>query len=264
MKWSLNFFSTSIVLFFLSFVLIFFERAGFSAPLENVAWLLLQPGQRVGTEWRFMARELDAQRRFFFRGGELLGELEFDLSQVKLEHDSVALLKKENELLRQELGDKSRQDTSLFALSGWREKWFIDGGCVDGVMKNAPVLFEGSLVGQIVEVQNTSSVVATLFDAAWRVPVSIGTGSAKALLDTSRGMPEITEISSSIDESDVVTTAGIGGLPRGIPIGRVGKVDRSFGKGVLESALLEPYFLPNTIAFVETYVENGSTCEINK
>lgn len=252
-----------MLLFFLSFVLVVWERAGFSAPLERMAWWLLQPGQRVGTEWRYMVSELDAQRRFFLKGGALLAKLESDLSKMTLENDSLELLKRENALLRQELGDRTRQDTSFFALSGWREQWFIDGGCRDGVVQNAPVLFEGSLIGQIVEVKETSSQISTLLDSSWRVPVSIGTSSAQALLDTSRGMPEIREISRSIEEEEVVVTAGIGGLPRGIPVGRVGKVDRSFGKGVLESALLQPYFLPHDISFVETYVEKESTCEIN-
>lgn len=261
MKRSLDFFSASGLLFFISFVIIFLEQAGFSGVLQKMSWWLLQPGQRVGTEWRLIMNDLDSQRRFFLHGGKLLAQLEFSLSSEMSERDSIEMLRKENALLRQELGDRTQQDVSTFALSGWREKWQLDGGCLDGVAPNAPVLFEGSLVGQVVEVYETSSVVATLYDQAWRVPVAIGTGSAKALLDTSRGMPEISEISSSIETGDVVVTAGIGGLPRSIPIGRVGEVNRSFGKGVLESALLEPYFLPTDLTFVQTIVEEGSTCE---
>lgn len=261
MKRSLNFLSASGLLFFFSFIVLFLEQAGFSGVLQRTSWWLLQPGQKVGTEWRLMMNDLDAQRRFLLHGGKLLGQLEFSLQQEKSERDSVELLRKENALLRQELGDKTETNQATFALSGWREQWQLDGGCLDGVVQNAPVLFEGSLVGQVVEVKQNSSVVATLFDQAWRVPVSIGTGSAKALLDTSRGMPEISEISSSINTGDPVVTAGIGGLPRAIPIGRVGEVNRNFGKGVLESALLEPYFLPTNLTFVQTITEKESTCE---
>jgi cell shape-determining protein MreC len=262
MNRSLTFFTTSALLFLLSFIVIFLEQAGFSGFLQKASWWLLQPGQRVGAEWRFAVQTLESQRQFFLHGGKLLGQLEFSLQQEKSDRDNVELLRKENELLRFELGDKTNEEYGTFTLSGWREKWIIGGGCLDGVKKDAPVLFEGSLVGQVVEVQETSSVVATLFDQAWRVPVAIGTGSTKALLDTSRGTSEITEISGNIEVNDVVMTAGIGGLPPNIPIGRVGEIHRRFGKGVLESALLEPYFLPNTLRFVQTHVEEGSTCEV--
>lgn len=261
MKRSLNFFSASVLLFFLSFVVIFLEQAGFSGFLQKTSWWLLRPGQSVATEWRFVMKTLEAQRQFFLHGGRLLGQLEFSLQQEKSERDSVELLRKENELLRLELGDRTQSDHATFALSGWRENWRIDGGCLDGVKKDAPVLFEGSLVGQVIEVEETSAIIATLFDQAWRVPVSIGTNSTKALLDTSRGTPEITEISSPIVQGEVVVTAGIGGLPPNIPMGRVGEIDRRFGKGVLESALLEPYFLPSTLRFAQTIVEKESTCE---
>ncbi len=242
--------SVSFWLFLVAFFLFFLQRAGLGAIFDRLTTQLLKPGEKITNEWRFFAYELDSQRRFFLHGGKLLAELEFSLQELRSQEDQIQVLEHENRLLRRELGERERSETATFSFSGFRQNWFLGGGCLDGVSVGSPVLYEGTLVGQVTEVRQKSAVVATLLDQSWRVPVQIGTSSARGLLSTARGMPEITELSGEAPPESVVVTAGIAGLPPNIALGRM-----------QEDALLDPYFLPGNLTFAQTIVEKGSTCE---
>lgn len=254
MERSWSYWSLAGVLFFVAFFSLFLEQAGMGIPLERVTSFLLVPGQRSATEWRNILWRVEQYRIFVAHGGEALARMQYELQQEKSQKDQLALLQKENDLLRKELGKKSEEKKAFFQLSGFRENWRIDGGCLDGVTVGAPILFEGNLVGQVAELEHDGAKISTLLDTAWRVPVQVGTGSARGLLETSRGLVEVRELRQEVPTGEVVVTAGIGGLPGGIPIGRTQQTDQK------DRVIIEPYFFPEDAPLVETFIAGEETC----
>ena len=117
----------------------------------------------------------------------------------------------------------------------------INKGIVEGVEKFAAVTLGGNiLVGQISEVLNGHSIVKTVFDPSWSLPVRIGQQEVDGLLEGG-SEPKIVliEKEQQITVGDIVFSAGEY-FPYGIKIGEVAKLWQETG-AFQEAGLKIPY-----------------------
>lgn len=118
----------------------------------------------------------------------------------------------------------------------WFRQITLDKGTLDGVLINAPVVTPQGLVGRVVAVGPTASVVQTIVDgqaglgatlAASRVNGELrGQNQPLCRLDNVSGLTEV-------GEGEMVLTSGLDGVyPKGLIIGTVESVERAAGAGV--------------------------------
>ena len=130
-------------------------------------------------------------------------------------------------------------------------------GRAGGVAKDMPVTVPAGLVGVVVGVTERSAGVRTLLDPESRVGVSVrGRGGQGVAAGEPGGVLRVKAYSENepVEVGDVVETSARGGLfPRGIPVGRVARIEPKSGArleflvepavdipNLLEVALIEP------------------------
>lgn len=120
----------------------------------------------------------------------------------------------------------------------------IAAGAEEGITLGAPVTVGGdALLGKITAVFPHYSVVQTVADSSWRLPVRIGSGGADALM---KGGPAITltfvEKEKDLAEGDAVYTTGKS-VPYGLAVGFVAKIFRDATSVFQEAEMALPYQL---------------------
>ncbi len=118
----------------------------------------------------------------------------------------------------------------------------INAGLADGVTVGMPVTAEGNiLIGQIIEVSGSQSLVRTIFDKDWSLPVRIGAAEKDALLVGGQN-PRLTLIdkNAEIHSGDVVVSAKKD-LPYGLKVGEVAVVQQSVSSSFKEAGLIFSY-----------------------
>jgi cell shape-determining protein MreC len=117
----------------------------------------------------------------------------------------------------------------------------VNAGSEDGIAPGDAVLFEGNLVGIVAQSSESYSVVQTMFDPNFKLPVRIGTKGYDALLvGGSYPMAESIAKTATIAAGDVVTSAGTG-VPYGIAVGTVQNVTLAANNLFEEASLSFPY-----------------------
>lgn len=201
-----------------------------TAPVSRVGMALTSPLRGVGRSLSGLGvskREVEQLRK---QNGELRARLA-DLEEAKLQNDRVAAL----------VGFAQKSDlvgvgASIIGRSpdSWDGSILIDRGTVDGVREGMPVLADGGLLGQVVEVSGRSARVRLITDQRSGVAslvqrtraVGVVRGSIEGALSLdfvgAKQMPKV---------GDVVITSGMGGVyPKGIVVGDVTEVDAERGE----------------------------------
>lgn len=187
------------------------------------------------------------------QGSQRLATAEYELSLCQLESDQLTLLTRENDLLREALGQQPRNDQAqTLQFYGSGDNWFVNGGQNVQVEIGSIVVWEGSLIGIVTEVYDYHSRVQTLLDQNWQIPVEVGTASAKALLTQVRGFPEVRLIpkNAPVNNDSLVSSAGDEQLPPNLPIGRLVNLQDQ-PDGATKQAELQLYQHPKDIKLVE-------------
>lgn len=219
---------------------------------DGAAWAF-RPAVGVVQQIQAQAERVHTMSILLREGSRRLAQTEYALAHTKVESDRLALLERENALLRQALGQQPEgQASQVLQFYGRGEVWFVNGGTANGVSAGQVVTWEGSLVGVIEEPYRRHSRVRTLLDESWQIPVEVGTSSAKALLSRSRGYPEILFLpnQSPVQDGDTVSTAGDAQLPPHLPIGRVHNLT-DHTDGATKTAQVELYVSPSQLQLVE-------------
>lgn len=118
----------------------------------------------------------------------------------------------------------------------------INAGSIDGVAIGMPVSLEGNiLIGQIIEVSERQSIVRTIFDKDWSIPVRVGVAQYDALLVGSQN-PRLTLIdkTNNVSIGDQVISAKRD-LPYGMKVGEVSQVNDLVASSFKEASLVLPY-----------------------
>lgn len=111
-------------------------------------------------------------------------------------------------------------------------KLIIDKGADAQISPGQPVIDSQGLIGQVTRVQPLTAEVTLIIDKNHMVPVMIERTGARAILYGYGGGVEVRYLPNHADvqEKDLLVTSGIDDLyPAGLPVARVGKIERNTG-----------------------------------
>jgi cell shape-determining protein MreC len=119
----------------------------------------------------------------------------------------------------------------------FRNELLLNVGANQGILADRGVVFQGILIGTIQETFSDSSLVETVFDANFKMPVRIGSAGYDGLL-TGGAYPKITSIQKNapLQRGEIVYSAA-GGLPYGLPVAVIQATSTS-PNGLFEEAVL--------------------------
>ena len=114
----------------------------------------------------------------------------------------------------------------------WNQTFIINIGSNDGIKKDQAVVHEDGLVGYISKVNDTTSVVTTIFDPTTSVSVNISTINEPAILQGDITLSsnnqlklEYIPIGATVSDGDILYTSGLGTrYPSGIPVAKINEV----------------------------------------
>lgn len=165
------------------------------------------------------------------------------IHQRKLQQ--LASLAAENVRLRQLLNaSQMLQDTVLIAeLIGvspnpLSHKVIINRGSKEGAFKGQPVLDAFGLMGQVIEVGETSSTVLLISDSTHAIPVQVNRNGVRAIAEGTGDLNSLSlrHVSTNTDirAGDLLVSSGLGErFPIGYPVAEVQQVVRDPGKAFL-------------------------------
>ena len=185
--------------------------------------------------------------------------LEQETAFLQAENARLGKLEDENKILKDQLGVKSPKNKSILASVVGEDPIFsssrllLDKGSRDGVTDSSVVFVKDILVGQIFSVGPYSSTVRLLSDPETKIPVVTKSGVQGLAQGEFGNQLVLTKVAQNknLIEGEFVFTSGESGLPRGMVVGRLGKVEddpaQLFQKGqitlLLEPSLLEIMFI---------------------
>jgi rod shape-determining protein MreC len=168
--------------------------------------------------------------------------------------DENLRLKQENEELRAQIQKSqiSNNDYSLIKVFSTypfniKNQITINAGEKQGIKKSAAVILKQDiLVGQVVEVFENYSVVRTIFEPDWQLPVRIGKDEINALFQGGTE-PKVNLIDKEkpLQVGDVVYSASRE-FPYGLKIGEISEIKET-SAGVFKEAILKMPFNVNEL-----------------
>jgi rod shape-determining protein MreC len=171
--------------------------------------------------------------------------LQTELLILKRKLQQLAALAADNVRLRQLLNaSEMLQDTVLITeLIGvspnpLSHKVIINRGQNDGVFKGQPVLDASGLMGQVVEVSDSSSIVLLISDSTHAIPVQVNRNGVRAIAEGTGDLNllSLRHVSTNTDirVGDMLVSSGLDRrFPVGYPVAEVTQVTRDTGKAFL-------------------------------
>ncbi len=236
-----------------------------AAPL----WLAHGPTSS-GSQWRLAGLSILAHplRTVHAVGQQALGWLAWprlqrenaDLRRAALaqRHDTVQAeeLRQEVDRLRRLLHLKQAYERPTVAAqvigrdaTAWFHTLLIDQGREDGVIEGSIAVVEGGLVGAVFESSPSAARVVLLTDPRFRTAALVQRSRAQGvLMGTVQGRCYLAYLATSdaAQVGDLVVTSGMGGIPRGLVVGRVARVERD-PSGLYWQAQVTPAVDSNTL-----------------
>jgi rod shape-determining protein MreC len=164
--------------------------------------------------------------------------LEADLRMAEFRLQRYEALEAETRRLRA-LRENTATVTNRFIIGNimdldvdaFRQRVLIDRGAHDGVFVGQAVLDAGGVFGQVSRVEQMTSEVILISDAAHAIPVQINRNGLRTVAvgtgDTGRLKLPYLSTSADVVSGDLLVTSGLGGgFPEGYPVGTVSEVKR--------------------------------------
>lgn len=238
-------------------LLIFLHFIGALSPIERGVAFVLNP---VAAKLQTWSSGFRLQYEARVRQGDLSGQLadlKKQVSTLTVANASLNKVMEENSNLRQHLkflesGDKKKyvlaDVVSQEVFSGAKETrgdMILDKGKDDGIVLGAVVLNEqGAVVGKVTEVGEKDSRFMLITNSACKFAVALQNG-AKTIGVTSGNlgltinMDYIPQM-ENVSVGDLVVTSGLeAGIPRGLVIGQIAKVNKT-GNEIWQSVNIQP------------------------
>jgi rod shape-determining protein MreC len=206
-------------------------RGALSVLLYPMQWLVTAPPEGL--------RQLDdlvTTQTTLAHENQVLRTYQLEL-EARLQRQAALL--RENAELRQTLSLRGQHPGSTLAAEivytsrdPFTYTLIIDKGSRDGVQAGLPVIDARGLVGQITRVQPLTAEVTLLIERNHPVPVMVQRNGLRAVLYGMGGQTEVRHVAAHADirVGDLLVTSGIDGVyPAGLPVARVGLVDRNSG-----------------------------------
>ena len=153
----------------------------------------------------------------------------------------------------------------------WYSTVKIDKGSSDGVREDQPVIAEGGLAGKVTNVTGGTAEVTLITDASSAVSAQIMPSGANGIVKPEVGKPEdllldFVQRGRQVTEGTTVVTSGFTSdrveslFPRGVPIGRVSRVDLD-EVDLYQRVHIEPFADMRRLDIVEVLTQKGEPLE---
>ena len=239
-----------IIILVVAFLGLFFSPTGFTKPVRNTVWQILQPigkGLRmsVGRAFPFV-KDIFQFGRIIRQNSGLVNE-NLDL-QSKLA--TMTEMQYENEILKKELGFMKNTDSSkvipgaiIGQSSGYLRSVTIDKGTNEGLSVGDAVISQGVLAGVLTQTRENNSEVTLVTDFNSLVPVVLQDSRGTGLLRGGLQGLVVEEIPLNIEvkPGENVVTSGLGGqIPAGILVGKSTEIISKEGEIFQKVAVSSP------------------------
>lgn len=233
-------------------VVIFVSSRGADSPVKGFMLTITSPFLKT-----FRIFSGGAAGFFDFLGS--IGDLKKENEKLTRENQELLAEKarfedteKENEILRREMKLAPREKYNLEASfiiaqdPGSRgNRFLIDKGKSSGINENMPVIVSGGiLVGKVSETFSNTSRISLITDQDSAVNAEVIDSGAKGITKGTFGLGLMLDMVSQTDvvkEGDEVITSGLGKkMPRGLLIGKIGRVDQSQDKLFQQATIFSP------------------------
>ena len=206
-------------------------RVGVGVALYPVQQVLLIPGQVIETVGDYFTSITTLQRE-----NDALKRKQLESAQELLQSQQLAV---ENERLRKLLGARERGGNSAIvgtmlyeARDRFSHKIVLHVGSDDGVRAGNPVIDDAGVVGQVTRVFRNTAEVTLLTDKDQSIPVQIVRNGLRAIAfgGSDPGTLDLRFMAANADvvNGDLAVTSGLDGIyPAGLPVGKVGLVERA-------------------------------------
>lgn len=209
-------------------------------PIFRAVDLPFSTAERIAASWRDRAET-----------GARISELELEVTRARARLGRLADLESENAQLRRLLETARRTDLQFIAaelasidLDPFSHRVLVRRGRGAGIRPGMPVIDSTGVLGQVDQVLVGMSRVILISDPDHALPVQVlpsgertiayGSGSLDRLRLTDLPM------NAQVDAGDLVVTSGIGGrFPPGLPVARIGSIQRQPGQA-FATALAAP------------------------
>lgn len=252
-------FNLKLIILFMATVglLVFLHLVGVLSPLSRGLTIVLNPVTVKLQSWSMGLRRQYEER---VRQGDLsiqLADLKKQVAELTVKNASLKKVEEENSNLRQHLKFLESGDEKKYILadvisrevfSGSKENsgdMIIDKGRDDGIVSGAVVLNEqGAVVGKITEAKEKISRFTLITNSACRLAATLQNGDrtigvTSGNLGLTIDMDYIPQM-ELVSIGDLVVTSGLeAGIPRGLVIGQVAKVNKS-GNEIWQSVNIQP------------------------
>lgn len=173
-------------------------------------------------------------------------------ANAKLTSQNIELteIKKENAILRQQLGFKKKTNFRLLEANVINRNPIsalqfltINKGEKNGVKEGSAVTLNGALVGKISQTDRYTSKVLMITDQTSIVNAFIQESRASGVVKGQLGYGlkmELIPQNKVVNEGDAIITSGLGGiLPKGLTIGSVDKAEKAENE-IFQTAMIKP------------------------
>lgn len=128
--------------------------------------------------------------------------------------------------------------------SAFAHSFLLSAGRNDGVGHNATAMAPGGLLGRVVQVAHSTTLVLTLRDLNSRVPVLVQRSRVRAIV-SGRNTPllgmKFTSKSADVRVGDLLVTSGVGNIfPKGLLVGRVHALAATGETGLFRTIDVQP------------------------
>ncbi|MBI5418302.1 rod shape-determining protein MreC [Candidatus Poribacteria bacterium] len=244
-----------LLVFFLFIAFILIITHGSNPPRSN---LVKKLGIWMITPFRKLATDIGQWAGGIYGDIKELGSLKTENIKLKKQVDSYLLKESvfnemilENKRLRKILQFKENYyEYELLPAeiigkdpTNWFNTILINRGSYDGVKEKMPVITPHGLVGKVIEVTKYVSRVQLILDMNSAVGAMVQRNRSIGILrGFSREVCELDYLSRTLDirEGDIVVTSGLGGVfPKGLPIGKVSKIEKK-NYGLMQRVIVVP------------------------
>ncbi len=216
----------SILLIFLSnlnFVGIKYLKTGINETTYRLSAIISYPEKKLSDSINFLSEYFKV-----YKENEILKNKIDELSVEKL---NSIFLENENKRLKEIVGENVRISDGIVSKvlidkdGKFLKSIILNKGSKDGIKKGMVVLEKNYLVGQVIEVNYTTSRAILISDLNSNIPVIIEPGSFQSILSGTGkdyGKIKYTKNDIKFDNNNIVYTSGSGGNFRaGLPVGKI-------------------------------------------
>ncbi len=214
----------SILLIFLSnlnFVGIKYIKIGVNEATYRLSAIVSYPEKKISETINFLTEYLDVYKEN--------QNLKNKIDQLSIEKLNYIFLENENKRLKELVGENSIELDGIISRvlidkdGKYLRSIILNRGTKNGIKKGMVVLEKDYLVGQVIEVNFTTSRAILISDLNSNIPVVIEPGGFQSILNgtgKNHGKIKYSKDEINFEDNSIVYTSGLGGNFRpGLPVG---------------------------------------------